>query len=152
MIAKLMKIGVGLLFLSLVWGCKHGSDPDPVSTGSRTDMLVSNKWLLDRVTDAQGKEIDKNKLSNETLALFEFEFEFRANGVVRASYADTKQVINGGTWQFIDNETAIQFNITGIKNNRFGLNSLSRAKMILTNTVPVSGQNTDAKLEFLPSL
>lgn len=149
---KLRNIGICFLFLSLIVGCKHGSDPDPVSTGNRTAILVANKWLLNRVTDTQGKDINKNKLGIETLALFEFEFEFRSNGVVRASDANSKQVINGGTWKFVDNESAVEVNITGIKNNRFGVGELSRSKLILTNTVPVSGQNTDANLEFLPSL
>lgn len=138
---------VVLIILTGLMGCKK--NPDPVT--SRSELLVSNKWIVQQITDTQGKVISKDKMGLQTLVLFELEFNFKSNNQVTASDKLTKQIINGGTWQLVDNENSIDVNISQLK-DRFGLVEISRSKMVLRKKVPVNGTDTDANLEFAPSL
>ncbi|WP_128543619.1 hypothetical protein [Larkinella soli] len=133
------------LFICLT-GCKK--DEDSIK---RSDLLVANKWSVRQITDTQGRLIAKEKMGIQTLVLYELIFDFKANKQVVASDRITKQVKNGGTWELVDNETAIDVDIPGLK-ARFGLVEISRSKMVLRNKIPVSGTETDANLEFEPVL
>ena len=63
----------------------------------------------------------------------------------------SKQIINAGTWTFIESDTKIDVNVTGFS-GKFEVVELTTTKLVLRNKIPVSGVDTDGNMEFVPSL
>ncbi|GAA4449472.1 hypothetical protein GCM10023189_08880 [Nibrella saemangeumensis] len=129
--------------------CKKTTEP--AASGDRAEVIMSTGWKLDRVTDANRQTINQSQLNLATMALYGMEIQFRANNMTRAVDRVTKQVLNGGTWYLVENNQAVDIEINQFK-GRFPIVELSRSKLILRNKVPVAGTETDANLEFVPSL
>lgn len=124
---------------------------NPDANGERAEILMSAGWKLDRLTDTKGQVISQSQLNLATQALYFLEIQFRENNITRAVDRVTKQIVNGGTWYLVENSQAMDVEINQFK-GRFQIVELSRSKLILRNKVPVGGSETDANLEFIPSL
>lgn len=137
--------------LLLVTACnKETADPQkPDSSATKDKVLISNPWRLVNVTDASGKAIPQNQLGVETLAIYLFDIQFFDNNVTKAIDRTSRQVVNGGTWYLKENDQILDIEVNAFK-GKFGIKELSRAKMTLSNEIPVKGVNQQANLVFEP--
>lgn len=138
-----------LVVLSVfLMNCK-GSDTPGVQT--RNELIKATNWQLSRITTTDGQTIAGNKLNTSTNLIFALDIQFKENNVVRAADKVSKQILNAGTWAFVENDTKVDVNVTGFK-GVFGVVELTNNKLILRNKVPISGVDTDANMEFVPSI
>lgn len=128
--------------------CK-GKDTPVAQT--RTELIKASNWTLSRIATTDGQTVAGNKLNTSTLIIFALDIQFKDNNVVRAADKVSKQIINAGTWAFVENDTKVDVNVTGFK-GVFGVVELTNNKLILRNKVPISGVDTDANMEFVPSI
>lgn len=144
---------LALMLVSLMLtNCKENNSPGPVTTQSQTELLVANTWKISQISDVNGKGYSDSQLSVTTLAVKFLDFQFRNDNTVRASDSNTKQILNGGTWNLVDDNTAINVDVTGFK-GKFPVIELTRTKLILRQTDRINGvPNTPINLEFIPSL
>ncbi|WP_373511488.1 hypothetical protein [Persicitalea sp.] len=141
-----------LFMLCFATACdKNTTDPQDPSTAttSKDKVLISNPWRLVNVTDASGKAIPQNQLGLETLAIYLFDIQFFENNVTKAIDRTSRQVVNGGTWYLKENDQILDIEINAFK-GKFGIKELTRAKLTLSNQVPVNGVNQLANLVFEP--
>ncbi len=131
----------------------NGSTPDPTQTTTTTltQTLVTNPWKVDKVTDAGGALINPNNLPTESKALFGINIQFYDDKTVRALDPIARTVVNGGKWDFLDNNSALDIDISQLK-GQFPIVSLKKERMILKNKVVVSGLTFDVLLELVPSI
>ncbi len=138
-------IVVSFLF---IWSCKSNDTTTPESEG----IISANQWKLDRFSDTNNKTLSTNQLNSSAIYIFALDFEFRADNVVRARERITKQIVNGGSWKFTADKTAINIDIPGLK-GQFKVKELSRNKLILQAE---NNQLIDAgavvNMEFVPIL
>ena len=151
-----MKNVKSLLFASFLLLLATSCDKDQANpqnpgdtAGSKDKILVTNPWRLVDVTDLAGKSIPKNQLGLETQAIYFFDIQFFDNNVTKAIDRTSKQVVNGGTWYLKSNNQILDIEVNQFK-GAFGIKELNRAKMTLTNDVPVKGVNQQAHLVFNP--
>lgn len=138
-----------LVVLSIfLMNCK-GTDTPSVQT--RTELIKASNWQLSRITTTDGQTVAGNKLNTSTNLIFALDIQFKENNVVRASDKVSKQILNAGTWSFVENDTKVDVNVTGFK-GVFGVVELTNNKLVLRNKVPISGVDTDANMEFVPSI
>lgn len=140
-----------LLFLVVfVFSCKKkDNDVEPSPTG-RAAVLVNYPWRLTSVTDVSGKAIPENQLSNETKFIYLVDIAFTADNKVKAfESSGSQQVVNGGTWYLIEENTSLDIAVAVIK-GKFPIVELSSSKMTLRMKVPVNGVEQDANMTFGP--
>ncbi|MCK8493745.1 MULTISPECIES: hypothetical protein [Spirosoma] len=149
---KHVRIFVLLLpLLAFLFNCKKdNSSPEPTAA-SQTELLVANKWLLDRVSNTNDQTISVGQMGTNTLVLFELDMQFRSDGTVRAINRLTSQIPNGGTWKLAPDFKSMDVDVNGFKGN-FPIVELTRTKLTLRQRAPVSGVESDINLEFKPSL
>lgn len=132
--------------------CKKKKTVDP--TLSKTDLLTANSWVIERFSAVDNTTIQDGKLNLSAKLLYLLEFQFRANNQVRAIDKVSKQVFNGGTWEFTNNETKLLIDIPGLK-DEFSLIEISKNKLILRpneKVFPVVDNNTVVNMEFVPTI
>jgi hypothetical protein len=147
-----MRFAQLIVFVGLLLGgvsCKK--DDGPITTQSRTELLVASNWRLDRVTDANGNTIAVNRLGVAALALTFADIQFTNNNIARAIDRSTKQILNGGTWYLIDDNQSLDVNVTGFK-GVFPIIALSRTRLSIRQTTKVDGTDTAVNLEFSPAV
>lgn len=140
------------LFAWLVWvgvACTT-NQPGPDGSLDKASVLKSTQWKLDRVASPDNQTISPGRLNVETQAVFRVNIEFKDPNITRAIDQDSKQVLNGGTWQLTDNDATLDVKVTGFT-GKFKLVELTRTKLVLGNTIPVDGQNRDLNMEFSPA-
>lgn len=139
-----------VLLLGLVAAACDRDNPNPTATDDKAQLLKSTVWKLDRVATPDNQTISPGRLNIETQAVFRVNIEFREPDITRAIDQDSKQVINGGTWKLMENNTVLDVDVTGFK-GKFKLAELSRTKLVLGNSLPVDGQFREANMEFSPA-
>lgn len=141
-----------VLFL-LLFGCLASCQKDEASQtiAARSELLVANDWRLARVTDPAGNAIAVNRLGVSALALNFADIQFTDRNIARAIDRSTKQIINGGTWYLVQNNAALDINVTGFT-GIFPIIGLTRTKLIIQQNTTVDGMKTDVNLEFTPSI
>ena len=139
-----------LIFLIVfVLGCKK-NDPDEDQTAQRASILVSKPWRLTSITDVSGKAIPENQLNQETKFIYEVDIQFTADNKVKAiETSGSGQVVNGGTWYLVKENSALAIEVIVIK-GEYDIVELTNAKMSLRMKVPVNGVDTDANMVFAP--
>lgn len=102
------------------------------------------------MTDVSGKAIPENQLSTETKFIYLVDIAFTADNKVKAfESTGSQQVVNGGTWYLIEENTALDISVAVIK-GQFPIVELSNSKMTLRMKVPVNGVEQDANMVFGP--
>lgn len=142
---------IGLLLSVAFLSCKKDDNTPAPTAQSQTDLLVANKWLLNRVSTTDDKTIGTSQMNTTTLLLFELDMQFKNDGTVRAINHLTGQIPNGGTWKLASDNQSIDVDVTGFKGN-FPIVELTKTKLTLRQRAPVNGVDTDINLEFAPSL
>jgi hypothetical protein len=140
-----------ILNISLV-SCKKKKSIEPTET--KTDLITKNNWAIDRFSSIDNTTVQEGKLNVSAKLLYQLEFQFRANNQVRALDKLSKQVFNGGTWEFTNNESKILIDIPGLK-DEFTLIDITKNKLILRpneKVFPVVDNNTVVNMEFKPTL
>ncbi|NID12227.1 hypothetical protein [Fibrivirga algicola] len=140
-----------VLFMSFVGLVSCKKDDEVQTTAVRSELLVANNWRLSRITDQKGDVIAVNRLGVSALALNFADIQFTDKNVARAIDRSTKQIINGGTWYLVQNNAALDINVTGFA-GIFPILELTRTKLTIQQTTTVDGQKTDVNLEFAPSI
>lgn len=145
-----------LLVFSFIFGaCKD--DSNSASDSTKEALMSANGWKMDRFATLDGTTVTSNKLPPTTALILTLDFAFlqidasKGLGIVRATDKISKQVVNSGTWAFAENQTKIDINVVGFK-GLFPLVELSKTKMVLRNSVLISGVATDVNMEFSPNL
>lgn len=140
---------LGLLSLVLFTFASCKKDPDQPKTSAKEDMLINTPWKLNRVTDVDGKVIDRSRLGVFTDAIYAMSIQFQTNNRVRA-LNESGQVLNGGTWYLNADETVVDIDVSGFA-GAFKLVTLSSNSLTLQQTnVQVDGKAQAANLEFIP--
>jgi hypothetical protein len=144
---------VFIALLSLVIACKKDGNSTP---STPVELMTGNGWKVDRFATLDGTTITSNKLNATTALILTLDFAFlspdsKGVGVVRATDKISKQVVNAGTWAFIENNTKVDIKVVGFT-GAFSVVELSKTKLVLRNKVPVSGVETDTNMEFSPVL
>lgn len=129
--------------------CKK--EEGPITAQSRTELLTTINWRLERITDTNGSTVALNRLGVQALVLSGVDFQFTSNNIARALDRSTKQIINGGTWYFANNNEALDINVTGFK-DIFPIVTLTRTRLSLRQTTKVDGKDTPVNLEFVPAV
>jgi len=148
---KVKSLLLAAAVLLIVSSCdRKTADPeDPNNLATKEKVLITNPWRLVNVTDASGKAIPQNQLGLETLAIYFFDIQFFDNNVTKALDRTSRQVVNGGTWYLLENKSVLDIEINQFK-GQFGIKELTRAKLSLSNQIPVNGVSQQANLVFEP--
>ena len=142
----LFLISLGLLSLA---GCKKD---DVIQTAAtRSEVLVANKWRMERITTPDGTTIPVNQLGVSALALNFIDIQFTDANIARAIDRSTKQIINAGSWKLTQDNQGLDIDVTGFK-GIFPILELGRTKLILRQNTTVNSVKTDVNLEFIPSV
>lgn len=145
---KRLLLFVPVLFFSLlVLSCKD-KDETPQPT-AKNKILVNYPWRLSAVTDLSGKSIPDNQLDNQTQGIKKMDIQFQQNATVRAFDQESNQVINGGTWNLIDDDKTLDIKIIGFS-GEFGLQELTNSTMKLKSKMTVAGVEQEALMVFQP--
>ncbi|RIV24038.1 hypothetical protein DYU11_13830 [Fibrisoma montanum] len=143
---------LAIFLTGFLTGCEDDDGGTTPAAATQTEMLVGNSWRVSRVATPDGQTLDRNRLNVTTQVLYDLDMQFKADKTVRAVDKNTKQVINGGTWELVDDNRAIDVNVTGFK-GKFPIVELTRSrKLILRQQAPVDGRQSDINLEFDPVL
>lgn len=130
--------------------CKKEDTTQP-TTATRTEVLVANKWRMERITTPDGAVIPVNQLGVSALALNYVDIQFTDANIARAIDRSTKQIINAGSWKLTTDNLGLDVDVTGFK-GIFPIIDLSRTRLILRQNTKVNNVNTDVNLEFVPSI
>ncbi len=144
-----MKNSILILFISLfLSSCNNNKTIEP-SNKTPSELLSLNAWQLDRYTDVNGKTLGNSSLNVSALAIYGLLIEFRENKETRALDKITKNILNRGTWDLLENNTVMDINITGFK-GQFKVVSISTGKLIIQATTGnfLSGIGETINLEF----
>ena len=135
------------------WGlsCTKTTDSPATEVETTTRTLVTNPWKIDRVTDASGNVINTSNLPAESRALFGINIQFNEDKTVRAIDPTSKSIVNGGSWDFADNQQALNIDVSQLK-GLFPIVKLERSRMVLRNKVQFNGLAFDVNLELVPAL
>jgi hypothetical protein len=129
--------------------CKK--EDGPITTESRTELLVATNWRLDRITDVNGTTIATNRLGTSALVMNFIDIQFTSNNIARALDRSTKQIINGGTWYLVEDNQSLDVKVTGFT-GIFPIQSLTRTRFSIRQTTKVDGVDTAVNLEFGPAV
>ena len=146
---KSLLLAAAVLLIDSSCDKKTAGPEDPNNLATKEKVLITNPWRLVNVTDASGKAIPQNQLGLETLAIYFFDIQFFDNNVTKALDRTSRQVVNGGTWYLLENNSVLNIEINQFK-GQFGIKELTRAKLSLSNQIPVNGVNQQANLVFEP--
>lgn len=138
------------LFLILTMSCNKNTN-NPKLT--KTQLIAQKNWVLKNVYSLENQLISRSKLSNSGVLLFELEYQFRDNNQVKALEISSKSIVNGGVWEFSNNEKSIIINIPGLK-DEFEVTELTSSKLILSPNpfiFPLVDKTTKVKMEFIPA-
>ena len=138
--------GVVLLGLS----CTKTTDNPATEVETTTKVLVTNPWKIDRITDVNGNIINTSSLPAESRALFGINIQFNEDKTVRAIDPTSKSIVNGGSWDFMDNQQTLNIDVSQLK-GLFPIVKLERSRMVLRNKVLFNGLNFDVNLELVPA-
>ena len=137
----------GFIYLA---GCKK-NEAVPVTSADRSEVLIANKWRMERITTVDGTAIPVNQLGVSALALNYVDIQFTDANIARAIDRSTKQVINAGSWKLTSDSQGLDVDVTGFK-GIFPIIDLSRTRLILRQNTTVNGTKTDVNLEFVPAV
>lgn len=150
-----MKKLTTLLLICSVWlsiSCTKPTEEDPAAKEQTTiEVLINNPWKIERITDLSGNVINTSNLPEESRAMFGINIKFNEDKTVRAIDPTSKVVVNGGSWDFFDNQQTLDINVSQLK-GKFPIVKLERSRMILRNQVVFQGIGFDVNLELVPSL
>ncbi len=140
-----------IICLFCLSACKKDDTGQPTSA-SRTEVLVANKWRMERITRADdGTVIPVNQLGVSALALNFIDIQFTDANIARAIDRSTRQIINAGSWKLTIDNQGLDVDVTGFK-GIFPIIDLTRTRLILRQNTKVNSVNTDVNLEFVPSV
>jgi hypothetical protein len=147
---KIMFIGSLFLTLFLVSCNKdnNGTTPTPEKTVS---ILVTNPWKVEKITDLNGNVINKDLLPKEAQAFFGSNIQFFEDKTVKALDPVARTVLNGGSWNLLNNEKTLDIDIKDFKGT-YPINKLERSRMSLRYTSVYQGLSFDVYLELVPAL
>jgi hypothetical protein len=147
---KVMFIG-SLLFALFLVSCKsdnNGTTPTPEKTVS---ILVTNPWKVEKITDLNGNVINKDLLPKEAQAFFGTNIQFFEDKTVKALDPVARTVVNGGSWNLLNNEKTLDIDIKDFK-GIYPINKLERSRMSLRYSTVFQGLSFEVYLELVPAL
>ena len=149
---KLMSICAVLLAFAL-GGCnRQSSDVTPTDSETTTRVLTTNPWKLDKITDLNGNVINPNLLPPEGKSFFGVNILFSEDKTVRAIDPIARTVVNGGSWDFLDDAKALNIDLGKDFKGKYPINKLERSTMSLRNTMEFNGIKFEVNLELVPAL
>ncbi len=139
-----------LLLTFFLVSCDRSTTEEPTNEAT-IRILTTNPWKVDKITDLNGNVINTASLPEQSKALFGINIQFSDDKTVRAIDPVARTVINGGTWNFLDNEKTLDIDIKDLK-GQFPINKLERSRMVLLNKITYNGLTFNVNLELVPAL
>jgi hypothetical protein len=132
-------------------GCDKDKDNNENPPLTEKDkILINYPWRMSTVTDLSNKDIPLNQLNAQTQAIKEvMDIQFLQNNVTKAIDQGSKQVINGGTWYLINENSVLDIKISGFS-GEFGVEELTNSKLRLKSKMPVNGVEQETIMVFEP--
>ncbi|MGL4630228.1 MAG: hypothetical protein ACRCVT_03400 [Leadbetterella sp.] len=143
------RFAILIFSLCIFLSCDDGEGVE--SNNSASSLLSSTTWQLERYTDLTGKTISNATLNSSAKLLYDLAFEFRTNKETRAYEKSTKNVLNRGTWELIEDNQVIDINITAFK-GKFKIVAIQNDKLVLeANTETfITGLGSAIRMDFKP--
>ncbi len=126
----------------------NGTTPTPEKTIS---ILTTNPWKVEKVTDLNGNVINTSALPDDAKKFFGVNIQFYDDKTVKAIDPVARNVVNGGSWDLLDNEKTLDIDIKDFKGT-YPINKLERARMSLRHTTVFNGLSFNVYLELVPAL
>lgn len=139
-----------LLLVFFLISCDRTTPGEPTDE-TTARVLTTNPWKVDKITDLNGNVINIAALPEASKALFGINIQFSDDKTVRAIDPIARTVINGGTWNFLDNQKVLDIDIKDLK-GQFPINALERSRMVLLNKINFNGLSFDVYLVLVPAL
>ncbi|MFN4145606.1 MAG: hypothetical protein ACK4GN_07265 [Runella sp.] len=147
------KIALVSLFLVLFLGsCKNDSPSIPSNTATAVRILTTRPWKVERITDLNGNTINPSLLPKEAKFFFEADIHFSEDKTVRAIDPVARKVVNGGSWDLLNNNTILKIDLSESFKGEYPINVLERSRMSLRNTLDFEGVKFNVNLELVPVL
>lgn len=143
---KLNHFLVLCLFAIVTFAC---SDNNVNPTETKTTVIQSSEWQIDRFTTTSGDVVDPTLFSGNSKLIGELTYVFDKTFTVRSYDKVSKQAQAYGSWQLIENDTKLDINIQGFT-GIFDVVSLTKQKMILRNNIVYAGVSVPIHMEFIP--
>jgi hypothetical protein len=140
-----------LLLTIVLVSCDRGNNgitPTPEQTVS---ILTTNPWKVEKITDLNGNVINTALLPDEAKKFFGANIQFYEDKTVKAIDPIARMVLNGGSWDLLDNAKTLDIDIKDFKGT-YPINKLERSRMSLRHTTLYQGLSFDVYLELVPAL
>jgi hypothetical protein len=139
-----------LILVVFAISCKKKDNEVDPEASTRTAVLVSYPWRLKNITNVSGAAIPSNQLNSMTKAIYDVSIAFTSDNKVKAFDAlGSNQVVNGGTWYLVENNTKLDIDVLAIK-GKFPIVELTNSKMSLRMKVPVNSVEEETHMIFEP--
>lgn len=140
------------LLLTVVLGscdrANNGATPTPEKLIS---ILTTNPWKVEKITDLNGNVINTALLPDDAKKFFGANIQFYEDKTVKAIDPIARDVLNGGSWNLLDNEKTLDIDIIDFKGT-YPINKLERSRMSLRHSTVYKGITFDVYLELVPAL
>ncbi|MCU0339784.1 MAG: hypothetical protein MUE30_07855 [Spirosomaceae bacterium] len=140
------------LFVIFLMSCERTGQENPTPDSTTKNVLVTNPWKLEKITDANGNTINPDLLPAEGKAFFGVNIQFKEDKTVRAIDPVARQVVNGGVWDLLDGNKTLDIDLGANFKGKYPINALERSRMSLRNTMVFNGLKFDVNLELVPAL
>jgi hypothetical protein len=114
-------------------------------------ILTTNPWKVEKITDLNGNVINTALLPDEVKRFFGVNIQFYDDKTVKAIDPIARNVVNGGSWDLLDNEKTLDIDIKDFKGT-YPINKLERSRMSLRHSTIFNGLSFDVYLELVPAL
>jgi len=149
---KKLTIFYSLLAVISLNSCNK-TTPDPIPAPENImNVLTTNAWKMDKITDLNGNAINVDLLPAQTKAFFGVNIQFSGDKTVRAIDPIARRVESGGTWDLIENNKTLYIDLTKDFKGNYPINKLTRSNMSLRNTMEMNGLKFEVNLELIPAL
>ena len=99
----------------------------------------------------EGNVINTALLPDEAKKFFGANIQFYEDKTVKAIDPIARMVLNGGSWDLLDNAKTLDIDIKDFKGT-YPINKLERSRMSLRHTTLYQGLSFDVYLELVPAL
>lgn len=132
-------------------GCNRENNGTTPTPGQTISILVTNPWKVEKVTDLNGNTINTSALPDDAKKFFGVNIQFFDDKTVKAIDPVARTVVNGGSWNLLDNEKTLDIDIKDFKGT-YPINKLERSRMSLRHTSVYQGLSFEVYLELVPAL
>jgi hypothetical protein len=148
---KILALSTFLLSLLLSSCDRQNSGTSTPTPETTVRILTTNPWKVEKITDLNGNVINKEALPTEAKAFFGLNIQFYDDKTVKAIDPVARNVVNGGSWNLLENDKTLDIDIKDFK-GVYPINKLERSRMSLLHKTVFNGLSFSVYLELVPAL